>query len=373
MTAPTSLFCVNEIGQLMPLGIQLYPDSSLTNPIFTPNRDPNTWLAVKIHASCADSLVHAIYSHTILMHFVMCNVWTSANRTLPAEHPVYALLKPHFWGTLLITYEVKGTMDNENGAQTEILGTGLAGQNQMVSELFKHFDFRDYDPNCNFRKRGVDDVDALPHFYYRDDALKLWEADLGYVKSMLGLFYKSDADVLNDLELQAWMAEMASTDGAGIVGLPVNAQGKIETREALHQIITSVLFTVTSRHSSIENGALNYAYTPANPPLYRLAAPQEANAKLKLSEVSDRLPPISYAIAGNALLASADFAHTDSNQLGKYDDDFTNGWPAGVKENIANWLKALNEISVAIDARNRRLDIPYTAMNPKKSFNSIWN
>ena len=373
MTAPTTLFCVDDTGQLMPLGIQLYPVSSPTNPVFTPHHDPNTWLAMKIHASCAENLVHAIYCHAIIMHFVMSNMWTAANRTLPAEHPLYAFLKPHFWATLLITYEVKKTMDTEDGDQTEILGTGLAGQNQMVSELFKHFDFRDYDPNYNFSKRGVDDVRALPHFYYRDDALKLWAADLSYVTSMLGLFYKSDADVLNDFELQAWMAEMASTDGAGIVGLPVNAEGKIETKEALYQVITSVLFSVTSRHSSIENGALNYAYPPASPVLYRLAAPQEANAKLKLSEVSDRLPPVSYAIAGCALIASANFAHTDSNRLGKYDDDFTNGWPKEVEENIEKWRNALNAISVEIDARNQQLDIPYTAMNPKNTFNSIWN
>ena len=80
MTAPTTLFHVDAADRLMPLAIQLYPSAA----IFTPNDDPETWLAVKIHAACADTLVHSVYSHAILMHFVICNVWTAANpRSLP--------------------------------------------------------------------------------------------------------------------------------------------------------------------------------------------------------------------------------------------------------------------------------------------------
>jgi arachidonate 15-lipoxygenase len=373
MTAPTTLFFVNDLGQLMPLGIQLYPDSSADNPIFTPNHAPNTWLAAKIHSSCADNLVHAIYSHAILMHFVFSNVWTSANRALPPEHPVYAFLKPHFWATLFITDEVKKSMDTATGSQTSVYGTGLAGQNQMVSRLFKDFDFRDYNPNFNFEKRGVDDSSVLPEFYYRDDALQLWAADLKYVESMLGLFYSSDADVQDDFELQAWVAEMASENGGSIVGLPVNADGKLGTRDALYQIVTAVLFSVTSRHSSIENGALDYGYPPANPFLYRLAAPEKSDVNLDLAEVSRLLPPIGQVIEGWALIESANYSHKEKNRLGVYKGSFTHGWPDGARENIADWRAALDAISTAIDARNQRLAVPYTAMNPRNTFNSIWN
>jgi len=373
MTAPTTLFFVNDLGQLMPLGIQLYPKSSDNNPIFTPIHEPNTWLAAKIHASCADNLVHAIYSHAMLMHFVMSNVWTAANRTLPPEHPINAFLEPHFWATLFITHEVKSSMDTDDGSQTSVYGTGLAGQNQMVTELFKDFDFQNYDPTVDFEKRGVNDTSLLPEFYYRDDALSIWAADLKYVESMLGLFYTSDDDVVSDFELQAWVAEMASTEGGSIKGLPLSSEGKLTTRSDLYQIVTSVLFTVTSRHSSIENGALNYGYPPANPFLYRLAAPTNPDVNLELAEVSKMLPPVAQVIDGWALIESANFAHKEKNRLGVYEHSFTKGWPDNAKQNIANWHAALNEISTAIDTRNEELSIPYTVMNPLNTFNSIWN
>lgn len=373
MTAPTTLFFVNNLGQLMPLGIQLYPQTAANNPIFTPIHEPNTWLAAKIHASCADNLVHAIYSHAMLMHFVMSNVWISANRTLPPEHPVNAFLEPHFWATLFITSEVKKSMDTDDGSQTSVYGTGLAGQNQMVTELFKNFDFQNYDPTVDFEKRGVSDATLLPEFYYRDDALQVWAADLQYVESMLGLFYTSDEDVVNDFELQAWVTEMASTEGGCIKGLPLNSTGNLATRADLYQIVTSVLFSVTSRHSSIENGALNYGYPPANPFLYRLAAPTNPDVNLGLAEVSKMLPPVGQVIDGWALIESANFAHKKKNRLGVYKSRFTKGWPAAAKENIASWHLALNDISAAIDARNQKLSIPYTAMNPLNTFNSIWN
>jgi arachidonate 15-lipoxygenase len=374
MTAPTTLFYVSNLGQLMPIGIQLYPKTTATNPVFTPNDDPETWLAVKIHAACADTLVHSIYSHAILMHFVMCNVWTSANRTLSTQHPVHAFLKPHFWSTLFVTKAVKSSMDSKKGSQILVYGTGLKGQNTMVKSLYREFDFQNYNPHVDFKNRGVDDVEKLPGFLYRDDALELWKADHDYIEEMMGLFYTSDDDVKNDVELQAWMADMASEKGAGIRGLPVGDNGKMETREQLHLMLTSILFTVTSRHSSIENGALEYLYVPANPFVYRMDAPTKSTKKTKLREVAKNLPPIKQAIHGYALIATANFDHHKKfSKLGRYDSDFMKGSPRGVKAIVRRWNQALVKISREIDARNEKLLVPYTGVKPTHSFNSIWN
>ena len=373
MTAPTTLFYVSNLGQLLPIAIQLYPATSDTNPIFTPNDDPGTWLAVKIHAACADTLVHSIYSHAVLMHFVMCNVWTAANRTLPSTHPIHAFLEPHFWSTLFVTNAVKSSMDKPNGSQCEVYGTGLEGQDSMVARLYRDFDFSRYIPSVDFAARGVDDPDKLPGFHYRDDALALWDIDLHYVERMMGLFYESDEDVRQDEELQAWVHEMASASGAGIRGLPTGESGRIETRTQLFLLLTCVLFTVTSRHSSIENGALEYLYVPANPFLYRLDPPRVAGAKLSLRQVADELPPIDQAIRSYALIATADFDPEEFGQLGRYEEDFTQGWPEAAATAVDDWKNALKELSAAIHVRNEKLETPYSALDPRRTFNSIWN
>ena len=59
----------------------------------------------------------------------------------------------------------------------------------------------------------------------------------------------------------------------------------------LHQLLTSVLFTVTSRHSSIENGALKYGYTPANPFSYRLKRPTDKADVTKRKKVAKKRRP----------------------------------------------------------------------------------
>lgn len=188
---------------------------------------------------------------------------------------------------------------------------------------------------------------------------------------MMGLFYQTDDDVKNDVELQAWMTELQADDGAAIKkGLPVT-NGRMETRDQLFKFLTTILFTVTSRHSSIENGALNYSYVPANPFLYRLKAPKTADKVYSPRKVSKKLPPINQAIKGYALIASADFDPADFGRLGLYEDDFTNGWPAGVQTIIDAWNAALTGVDDAIVDRNEDLETPYTAVLPSKTFNSI--
>jgi arachidonate 15-lipoxygenase len=48
----------------------------------------------------------------------------------------------------------------------------------------------------------VDDDDRLPHFPYRDDGRLIWSIIEEWVSNYVKAFYKSDADVAKDTELQ---------------------------------------------------------------------------------------------------------------------------------------------------------------------------
>jgi arachidonate 15-lipoxygenase len=65
-----------------------------------------------------------------------------------------------------------------------------------------YFHFTDLDPEVEMRRRGVDDENLLPEYYYRKDALQLWNAILKTVRQLLQLFYTSPDDVTNDSELK---------------------------------------------------------------------------------------------------------------------------------------------------------------------------
>ena len=38
----------------------------------------------------------------------------------------------------------------------------------------------------------MDDIDALPLYHYREDALLIWDAIANFVTSVLELYYKND-------------------------------------------------------------------------------------------------------------------------------------------------------------------------------------
>jgi len=63
-----------------------------------------------------------------------------------------------------------------------------------------------------FALRGVDNVDQLPDYPYRDDALLIWEAIHQWVADYLALYYDGgnagDNAVLRDGELQSWLADL---------------------------------------------------------------------------------------------------------------------------------------------------------------------
>lgn len=60
----------------------------------------------------------------------------------------------------------------------------------------------------------------LSDYPYAQDGLDLWSAYLEYFTAYLKLYYKSDADVLDDREVQAWWTEV-KVSSAGCEGCTV--------------------------------------------------------------------------------------------------------------------------------------------------------
>jgi arachidonate 5-lipoxygenase len=67
------------------------------------------------------------------------------------------------------------------------------------------FKFSDLNPINEMQRRGIDDDTCLRRYFYRDDALRLWNAIQSCVKGILSLFYLSSDDVNNDIELKVRM------------------------------------------------------------------------------------------------------------------------------------------------------------------------
>ena len=113
-------------------------------------------------------------------------------------------------------------------------------------------------------QRGVDDTNRLPDYPYRDDALLIWGAIDRWVEDYVSHYYKSDAAVQGDAELQNWVAELVAHDGGRLNN--VGEANRIRTRAQLVELVTLICFTASAQHAAVNypQGA-TMAYTPAMP------------------------------------------------------------------------------------------------------------
>ena len=61
-----------------------------------------------------------------------------------------------------------------------------------MEEYFRTLNLSSYDLPQALKDRGVM---KLPHFYYRDDALRLWGAIRDFVSEIVSIYYQSDEDI----------------------------------------------------------------------------------------------------------------------------------------------------------------------------------
>ena len=115
-----------------------------------------------------------------------------------------------------------------------------------------------------FQRQGVDDHEAFPDYPYRDDSLLYWDAIHEWAGAYIRLYYKSDEDVVQDAELQAWGKEIVSKDGGRLKGLPNG--GAISNVGDLVEVITFVLYTCSVQHAAVNFPQADYmTYCPGKP------------------------------------------------------------------------------------------------------------
>ena len=286
LCAPMCLFYVDGQSRLMPLAIQL-GQSPADGPIFTPLDDPWLWRTAKTHVQCADSQVQQCVSHLLRTHMVMETIAVATHRQLGAAHPLHQLLMPHCRFTLAINRAARTKMIAPGGQFDKLMGVGSAGGLALCAKAWKQWSFTQCDLRADLAARGVDDPALLPGYHYRDDALLVWDAIAGFVGAVLRQFYRSDADVTGDSELQAWVRELADPAIGNFRGL-ADPGGGLGSLDRLVQVATTIVFIATAQHSATNNGQYElYAYIP-NVPAALFAPPPATKAPLSEAEPGRR-------------------------------------------------------------------------------------
>lgn len=358
--APVCLFWKNDSSQLMPLAIQLGQSPAEAKTIFTPMDDHWTWLMARTFVQSADATYHEIVAHLSRTHFAMETFWVAACRTLSPQHPLHALLKPHFTGTVAINYAARNKLIAPGGPIDESIAIGTEGSLTLVGIAYDRWTFESHDPLQDLENRGLLSMDVLPHYHYRDDALVLYDAIRKYVYDLLRVYYTSDEEVQRDTEVQAWARELVSADGGRVKGLPV-CDGAIGTFDQLQRIVAQLIYTCSVEHAAVNNGQYDqFGWIPNTPGAMQLPPPKDHEPRSEANFVYAL--PDAYAVGQQLTLVHL-LSEKTLTPLGTYSEDFFDG-VTPVRLALDRFRGDLDNIGRAIQDRNRNLEVPYKFLEP---------
>ena len=182
-----------------------------------------------------------------------------------------------------------------------IFSIGGEGKEDLFSRASEAYRVQLTNIKRSIKERGVDDPDKLPHYYYRDDGVKVWDAIEEYVHDIIVFFYSSDEEVASDPQLHDWAKEVHTKAFPAFRNAPEGRgfPSKIETREALIEYCTLIIFTGSAQHASINFGQYDYySYAPNAPASLRRPPPEVKGVSNYLALLETLPDAMSAALTG---------------------------------------------------------------------------
>ncbi len=371
-------------GVMQPIAIQLLQaHDPETAPIFTPNdcagaQDPNglKWRVAKFIVNAVQAIQHESVAHLGETHLMIEPMAVAAHRQLALTHPLMKLLLPHFRFTININDSALHSLIAPGGVVATNVGPAIESTLEMVRLAHEAWRWDDNHPERLFKLRGVD---HLPDFAFRDDALLLWPAIHKFVSGYLRTYYQSDADLLEDSELQGWIHELTAPQYGGLQGLGgLTATGdpqrpwRIDNLDYLIDMVAQILYIAGPQHA-----AVNYAqypmmsYMPVVAGTIYAPPPTRSTVIQTKEDTKPWFPPLDvglYTFSFEYLLSGVQFdrfGHYEHNPRVPYFQD------ERVQPCVAEFQDALALAEIEIRRRNRLRPLPYLYLLPSHIPNSI--
>ncbi|GAU50604.1 hypothetical protein TSUD_410140 [Trifolium subterraneum] len=276
----TFLFLQDD-GTLKPLAIELsspHPQADSFGPvsdIYLPASEgveASIWLLAKAYVVVNDSCHHQLISHWLNTHAVVEPFIIATNRHLSVVHPIHKLLLPHYRDTMNINALARNALVNANGVieTTFLLGSYSL---ELSAVVYKDWVFPDQGLPNDLLKRGMAVEDPTsPHglrlliedYPYAADGLEIWDAIKTWVDEYVNFYYKSDADIVQDSELQAFWKELVEV-GHGDLKNPTWWY-KMQNRMELIEACTTLIWIASALHAAVNFGQYPYGGLILNRP-----------------------------------------------------------------------------------------------------------
>ena len=330
--------------------------------IYTP-ADGYSWKLAKNCVLVAHNTYHGEVTHLGRTHLISEAVLLAAVRNLASVHPVAVLLRRHFEGTASINKLAVELLIQPGRAVEYLIGSDLKSTYPWIADHRKNFSFTGNYLPAKLERSGTDGAAVLPYYPYRDDGLLVWTAIRRWADAFVDGYYRTDADVREDHELQAWAAEVASPDGGAVRDFGLTP-GEINDRTDLAEILTMVIWTAGPQHAAVNFTQLEHlSYLPANPLAGFTEEPRGRDHTL--DDWLANLPPLDVAVQQLCLFNF--LGSVRSTTLGDYEDDFKN---TPVADGLRGFRLDLSAAEDEVTQRNRRRPHAYEYLRPSLIPNS---
>lgn len=363
--AAMALFVVSRTERrLKPVAIQCGQDAENNNPMFLALHDAEHywgWERAKLVIQAADKTEHQLASHLGLTH-LLCEAFAIATiRNLKSGHPIYDLLISHFEGTNRINHNATLALLGPGQFVDMLMAAPLGDLAKTSINIRLNYNFYDHFLPNELAIRGVDDVNALPDYPYRDDGLLIWNAILKFVTRYVNHFYITSAQIAADKSLNNWMEDLIEHG-------KIKGFRKVTSRDELAQILTMIIFTCSAQHAAVnftQPGWMMYA--PGMVGTLNYHKPTAINDATR-EEWLDMLPMLERAMKKIDIYTA--LGNLYNGYLGEYVDRDGNAIfdtkNHDVFKIIESFRKELQSIEIAIQQKNASRLHPYETLLPSK-------
>uniref|UniRef100_A0A6I8MZB8 Arachidonate epidermal lipoxygenase 3 n=1 Tax=Ornithorhynchus anatinus TaxID=9258 RepID=A0A6I8MZB8_ORNAN len=260
VAAPLCLLWLSPLGNLLPLAIQLSQTPGPDSPIFLPSDSEWDWLTAKTWVRNSEFLIHENNTHFLCTHLLAEAFSLSTLRHLPLCHPLYKLLIPHTRYTLQVNTIARATLLNSEGLVDKTTSIGRAGLLYLMRTGLQRLNYSTLCLPDSLQERGVL---SLPHYYYRDDGMKIWKAIECFVSDIVTYYYPNDTSVQEDSELQAWVWEIFTQAFLGRESSGTYTPSPLwDSSPKLIKFLTMIIFNCSAQHAAVNSGQRHLGHYP---------------------------------------------------------------------------------------------------------------
>ncbi|XP_077984768.1 polyunsaturated fatty acid 5-lipoxygenase-like [Glandiceps talaboti] len=336
--------------------------------VFLPSDPKYTWLIAKLFFNNADAQIQEAVSHLFFTHILMESFALCAHRQLSPSHPMFRLMAAHFEFLLAINSLGLPVLTDPGGWLDEVTNVGRVGALELMRRKWKDWrlDVQGTFPN-ELKQLGVNDPNVLPNYYYRDDALLIYDAIHSYVSKIVNAHYDNPEKLKGDYELQAWGEELAAPQplGFGIQGMPEG--GNFTCNDDVIQVITCVIFTCSVSHAAVNNNQYDQYASPLKYPLYLRGRPPRNKQPLTEKDVLKHLPEKSTQL--KIMVKGKILSEIGTEKLGYFDKMYQSDSIS--QSAIKEFREDLDKIGLTIDEENKKRIVSYNYLHPSVLPNSI--